>query len=106
MTLKDVMKQDVDIFLNLDENGDDVQYNGQEITAVVDVEESFENGNIHTNNGQTARATAFISVEDVPKPTQGDTLVHQETTWTLARVVSSDSALHQIEFISDERVMW
>lgn len=102
MTLKDQIAKDNSIFLNTDEHGDLVQYNGVEIVAVIETGPDLEKGNVFTSEGTSSRAEAYVSVQDVPSPKSGDTILHNGVTWEVARVLQTDSGLHRLELISEE----
>lgn len=106
MTLKDQMFKDNAIFLNLDEFGEVVEYNGQQIIAVIETGPDMEKGNIITSEGTSSRAEAWVSVQDVSSPQPGDTILHSNVTWEVARILQSDPGLHRLELINNESPDW
>lgn len=107
MSLKEQMKNDFNsLFLNEDEFGERVTYEGTEIIALFNFHSSMEEGNIYGNDGRSSRATITISVDDIPNPKQGDKIVRDEVTWEVARKLVSDSISHKLELITDERAGW
>jgi hypothetical protein len=109
MTLKEQMAADVAaIFLNEDELAEQVTHNGTEILAVVELGEDRTAGNEFTGDGQSARATIWVSASDVPAPQQGDTIIRtaDSTSWTVARIVRSGGGMHALACVARESVGW
>lgn len=107
MTLKTQMALDAAAVLNTDEFADEVSYNGATATihAVVDVGESNLRGNGIADDGSSNRAVIHLSAADVASPATEDTIVAGATTWRVIRILSSDSAMHSLECVSNESPM-
>lgn len=91
MNLKEFMAQDAAVFLNANEMGSTVFYNGAEITAIVELEADREDGNTFVNDGQSARAIIHIARADVPSPKQGDKVVFYNQSNSQDYIVGDDS---------------
>jgi len=97
MSLKTQMTADISaVFLSTDEFAEIVTYNGTSITAVPEIGESNQKGNEFSSEGSADRATFHVSAVDVSAPVAGDTIVCNGKTWTVARVLASDAAMHSL----------
>lgn len=102
MSLKDVMAADASaVFLSIYEFADTITYNGSSILAVPEIGESNKKGNEYSDEGSASRAEFSVSAADVPTPDAGDIIVHNSRTWTVARVLESDDAMHRLLCTSD-----
>ncbi len=71
MNFKDQVRADLETLLG-GEFAEDVEINGTMVSAVVSRDAAPESGNETTSEGSSARATVFLSAEDVDKPQRGD----------------------------------
>ena len=95
MTHKSQMEADVAVFLNTDENADDVYYNAAiaPIAAVVELGEDPGNGNAFGGQGQAAKAFIFVSAADVPTPRVGDSFLFGSVTWRMDRIAEKANSI-------------
>ena len=104
MTLAERMISDSAIFFNLAEHGETITYNGVEIVAVVEPGVSRTSGNTwSTQEGTSASGYVWLSQSDVESPKPGDSIFLQNGTgWEVARLLSTNGGVHQLEIIGDE----
>ncbi len=77
MNLKDVIDSDVGVFFDTDEFGKPVIYNGQNITALVEIGEgSSTKTNPNDRQKNYEDAIFGIKIADVASPSVGDTLIY------------------------------
>lgn len=97
MSLKTQMAADLSaVFFNTSEFAETVTYNDTSITAIPEIGESNQKGNEFSTDGSADRAEFFIMVADIADPVPGDVIVHYSKTWTVVRVLESDSAMHRV----------
>lgn len=105
MNLKDVMKNDKNIFFNEKELARKVEYNGQEIKGIVNLGSDTESGNTFSNDGRAARAEITIARADISSsPDQGDiiNILNSNYTFKVARILNSDEYIFKLECIANE----
>ena len=102
MSVKDQMAADVGIFFNLDEFGEQAQYNGVDIVVVPEIGESNRKGNSITADGQSNQAWFWVSEIDVPEPASGDEITHKSITWQVIRISEFGGGMHRIECVANE----
>lgn len=102
MSIKEQIAKDNAIFLDVDAFAEEITYNGAPILAVVAIGDSAIRGNTFEGRGRAAVGTVQVSALDVPSPNTGDVVVYKTTTWTVARMLESDTAMHLLQIISGE----
>ncbi len=103
MGFKDEVANDIATFLNREEFGEPVLYNGVEITAIPTIGINWEKGNLISTEGSSARATFSVSVTDVLVPEQGDQIEYAGV-WTVVKTLYTKAGMHRIACTSSESV--
>ena len=106
MSFKDQLAADaVNVFLNPNEFGEPVTYNGNSINAVVDVTKENEYGNTFVRRtGMSDLAEIAVLASDVPTPLAEDSVIIGTKNWQVARIIKSDNIIHVLELIGAEGV--
>lgn len=99
MSLKTQIEADSTVFFNADDFAEAVLYNGQAVVAVPELGATLQRGNTIDSDGVSDRALFWLKVSDVAEPEPGDEVTHNNKTWTVLRLVESDSASHCVECV-------
>ena len=84
------------------EFGETVNYNGTDITAVVEVSENWDNGNVFSSSGRSARRRIWVKDADV-ETVDPETIVQiGDERCQVAQVIESMEGLHYLEIIGME----
>lgn len=97
---KDRVKQELDVFFNLDEFAEEIVYGSSVIRAVVDFAENLK----MDGSSATQEATIQVKKDDVSDPSFGDLVVFSGKNWSVERVTSGDDETWTIAIRRDERV--
>lgn len=106
MTFKELLVQDALDMFDTSEFAEAVTYNGASIVAIVEIGQAQASGNMFTNYGVADRAIIHVLTIDVPKVVSGDEIEARGTTWSVVRVLESNSAVHTLGCTAHERVEW
>lgn len=94
MSLRDQMYNDVNnVFFNVDEIAETVFYNGDLVTAIVNLGESIKSGNTFASTGQSARMEIAVRYEDIPDPKSGDSIQQWQPITSEKHVVGSENEI-------------
>ena len=104
MNLHDLMEADASIFFNLEEHGEEIVYNLDEIVAVIESGVSRTAGNTYSLiEGMSATGFVWLRVSDVESPKPGDSIIFPDgSKWEVARILLTNGGIHQLEVIGDE----
>jgi len=95
---RELMAADLqDIFLAEGGPGESATYNGTTIMVLPEIGQTLQSGNNVNSEGSSDRAVFGVAVTDVSLPAANDKIVHSGKTWTVARILSTDSAMHRVE---------
>lgn len=104
MTLKDTIKDDVEnIFLNTEEFAELISYNGHEIKAVPNFNETNEKGNSFSSDCFSDKAFFLVSENDVPEPVAGDVIIFKSQRWQVIRYTPCHG-MNTVECIKNEGI--
>lgn len=97
---KDRVKQELNVFFNLDEFAEEIVYGSSVIRAVVDFVENLK------MDGSNVMQEGMIQIkkDDVPDPAFGDLVVFGGKNWIVERVTLGDDETWTIAIRRDERV--
>lgn len=105
MSIRDQIKQEVkNIIQNDSEFGEKVIYNGVEINGIVSYGDSAMKGNAFKGDGSCSVAILSIAHDDVMNPETDDSVIINEQTWRVARILSSNFAAHRLQITANESV--
>ncbi len=86
MNFEDQVRADLETLLG-GEFAEDVEIDGETVSAVVSRDAAPESGNEVAPEGSSARATVFLSAEGVEKPRRGDVVRDSEgVVWKVVQV--------------------
>jgi hypothetical protein len=71
----------------------------------MDIGDSSRKGNTFDNKGGSAIGVIQIAVSDVLTPETGDRVAYGNKTWSVARILNSDEAMHKLQITADETVL-
>jgi len=114
-----IMLDVTNIFFNLNEFADVINYNGKEIKSVIEIGEDPAKGNEFNSHGSSARAVFWIAIIDVKRPLMGDVIRIVETTfvlpnftidiseidWSVVKLLESCGGMHKVECTAYESVL-
>jgi hypothetical protein len=104
MSLGDVMEADASIFFG-DGLAVEVEYNGQTLEVILEYGDDRASGNTFSGDGQAARAKCWIRASDLEeRPEPLDSVVIDEETWQVTRVLERDGGIWGLELIGRETV--
>lgn len=98
MSLKDDMKDDLDVFFNTDEFAQSIKYNNNTISALV------RKGEIPAvaKGGVAYKAKIEIKKTDVPNPKIHDVFIIDEESWLVEGIEASDGYIWRLRLRKDE----
>jgi hypothetical protein len=107
VSLRELMEEDTSLFFDTEDGfGEAATYNDVAVTVIPEIGKELQAGNVITNelrNGFSDRAVFGVLISDVAVPVANDKIVHNGKSWTVTRLLSTESGMHRVECGSQYR---